>query len=98
MRVAASAPGTGRTALSAILGCGCHFVGLALSAASAGLTTAIPSTPAAGTVDLPSTYQKYCSLLLRHSLTHRTAMRVAASAPGTGRTALAVIFGCGRHC
>jgi len=63
MRVAASAPGTGRTPLSAMLGCGRHCEGLALSAASAWLTAATPSTPAAGTVDLPSTNEKSCSLL-----------------------------------
>ena len=62
MRVAASAPGTGRTALAVIFGCGRHCEGLALSAASAWLTAATPSTPAAGTVDLPSTNEKSCSL------------------------------------
>ena len=64
MRVAASAPGTGRTALSVIFGCGRHCEGLALSAASAGLTTATPSTPTANTVDLPSTNETSCFLLL----------------------------------
>ena len=58
MRVAASAPGTGRTPLSAMLGCGRHCEGLALSAASAWLTAATPSTPAAGTINLALANEK----------------------------------------
>jgi len=57
MRVATSAPGAGRTPLSAMLGCGRHFVGLALSAASTGHATAAPITPAAGTINLGSMHQ-----------------------------------------
>ena len=56
--------GTGRAALASIAGIRCYCEGLALSAASAGLTTATPSTPTANTVDLPSTNETSCFLLL----------------------------------
>ena len=58
MRVATSAPGAGRTPLSAMLGCGRHFVGLSLSAASAVHATAAPVTPAADTINLGSMHQR----------------------------------------
>ena len=92
MRVATSAPGAGRTALSVIFGCGRHSVGLGLRAASTCFTAATPSTPAADTINLTSTSEEP-ALFYKDSSTHRTAMRVAASAPGTSRTALSVIFG-----